>query len=90
VSGASCSFLNQKDRREAVSPEDNPDTSKVCGVIYRNAYPPALGFKEVVMKIRFTMLAAAALTCCWFGASEAQAAMGLRCSDWLNEQNVTS
>jgi hypothetical protein len=49
-----------------------------------------LGFEEVVMKIRYTMLAAAALTCCWFGASEAQAAMGLRCSDWLNEQNVTS
>jgi hypothetical protein len=27
----------QKDRLVAVSPEDNPDTSKVCGVIYRNA-----------------------------------------------------
>jgi hypothetical protein len=37
VSGASYSLLNQKDRHAAASPEDNPDTSKVCGVIYRNA-----------------------------------------------------
>ena len=35
------------------------------------------------MKIGFAMLATATLAC-WFGASEAQAAMGLRCSDWLN------
>jgi hypothetical protein len=37
VSGASYSLLNQKDRHAAASPEDNPDTSKVCGVIYRKA-----------------------------------------------------
>jgi hypothetical protein len=35
------------------------------------------------MNIRIAMLAVAMLAC-WFGASEARAAMGLRCSDWLN------